>query len=90
MTAFVAVDDRRRAGGPAAITYWLYRPTLGWERVRRTASAAEVAALAMTPLLETDIPALVAAGDAAGRNHIDFARGRGAAVALAGRERLSG
>ncbi|MGE5407674.1 MAG: hypothetical protein ACM3NV_03585, partial [Syntrophothermus sp.] len=34
-TAFTAVDDRRRRGGPIEITYWLYRPGLGWSAVRR-------------------------------------------------------
>ncbi len=40
VTAFVSVDDRRRAAGIVEITYWLYRPGLGWERVGRTATSA--------------------------------------------------
>lgn len=75
VTAFVAVDDRRRAGGPAEITYWLYRPTLGWEPVVRTASSADVARLASTPLLESDIPVLVALETLPGANHYDFVAG---------------
>lgn len=71
-TAFVSVDDGRRAGGDARINYWLYRPTLGWERVGRTASAADVARLAGTPLLESQAPKLVPLETLAGRNHIDF------------------
>jgi Flp pilus assembly pilin Flp len=72
VTAFVAVDDRRAGGGPAEITYWLYRPTLGWEPVVRTASSADVARLASTPLLESDIPVLVALETLPGANHYDF------------------
>jgi hypothetical protein len=75
VTAFVAVDDRRRAGGPAEITYWLYRPTLGWEAVVRTASSADVARLASTPLLESDVPVLVALETLPGANHYEFVAG---------------
>jgi Flp pilus assembly pilin Flp len=72
VTAFVAVDDRRQAGGPAVITYWLYRPTLPWEPVVRRASSADVVRLASTPLLETDVPTLVALESLPGANHYDF------------------
>ena len=44
VTEFTSVEDRRSAGGPVRITYWLYRPGLGWERVERVAGAAEIAA----------------------------------------------
>ena len=71
-TAFVAVDDRRRAGGDALITYWLYRPTVGWEEVTRRATSAEVAEFASTPLLESQDPKLVPLETLAGRNHVDF------------------
>ena len=57
------------------ITYWLYRPTLGWEPVRRTVSAARVAELAPTPLPEDAIPALVALETLDGRNQYEFAPG---------------
>lgn len=73
-TAFVSVDDRRRANGTVTVTYWLYRPTMGWQRIERRASAAEVAAHASTPLLETDVPALVPLETLPGRNHYDFPR----------------
>ena len=75
VSAFVAVDDRRRAGGVAEITYWLYRPTLGWEAEVRTASSADVARLASTPLLESDVPVLVALETLPGANHYDFVAG---------------
>lgn len=75
MTEFVSVIDRRRAGGSVAISYWGYRPRLGWQRLVREASAAEVARLAGTPLLDDAIPALVALETLAGRNHYEFAPG---------------
>jgi hypothetical protein len=74
-TAFLSIDDRRPAGGGVLITYWLYRPTLGWERIERRASSADVAALAGTPLLETQDPKLVPLETLAGRNHFDFPAG---------------
>ena len=72
VTAFVAVHDHRRGDGTITIDYWLYRPTLGWERVGRTATAADVAAFAKTPLLETANPRLVPLETLSGRNHVDF------------------
>lgn len=75
VTAFVSVADRRSSGGPAAISYWHYRPTLGWERALRRATAADVQRLAPTPLLEEDVPALVALETLAGANHFEFAPG---------------
>lgn len=72
-TAFVSIADQRRSGGGVRISYWLYRPTLGWERVERRADAAQVAALAATPLLESQDPKLVPLETLAGRNHFDFA-----------------
>jgi len=72
VTAFVSVEDERRSNGTVTVDYWLYRPTLGWERVRRTASAADVATHAMTPLLEAANPRLVPLETLAGRNHVVF------------------
>jgi hypothetical protein len=72
VTAFTAVEDERRAGGKVRVTYWLYRPTLGWEREVRQASAADVQAAATTPLLETDNPRLVPLETLPGRNHYEF------------------
>jgi hypothetical protein len=72
VTAFTAIDDRRHGGGGVTVTYWLYRPGLGWEKEVRTATAAEVAAAAKTPLLETDNPRLVPLETLPGRNHYEF------------------
>jgi hypothetical protein len=73
-TAFTSVEDRRRATGEVEVTYWLYRPGLGWESVVRHAGAAEVAAAAKTPLLETAVPRLVPLETLPGRNHYAFPR----------------
>jgi hypothetical protein len=75
VTAFLEVDDRRRADGTVRLTYWLYRPTVGWDRILRTATAADVERHAMTPLLETDNPRLVPLETLAGRNHVRFPPG---------------
>ena len=75
-TAFVSVEDqRRKAGGGAEISYWIYRPSLGWERQVVRPSSAEINALAPTPLLESDNPALVPLETLPGRNHFDFPDG---------------
>lgn len=71
-TAFVQLDDRRRSLGWVELTYWLYRPGLGWERVVRRASEADVEAAGNTRLLQTDDPALVPLETLPGRNHYDF------------------
>jgi hypothetical protein len=75
VTAFVAVDDRRRSAGIAEITYWLYRPTVGWEAVVREASSADVERLAPTPLLDDAVPSLVPLETLDGRNQHDWAAG---------------
>lgn len=75
ITTFVAVDDRRASAGIAELTYWLYRPTIGWEAVVRRVSSAEVAALASTPLLDDAVPTLVALETLDGRNQYDWAAG---------------
>ena len=75
MTAFTSVVDRRRAGGAVEITYWLYRPGMGWSQAHREATSAYVAANSSTPLLEADNPRLVPLETLAGRNHYDFASG---------------
>jgi hypothetical protein len=75
VTAFVSVEDGRPAGGPVAITYWLYRPTIGWGRIVRRATGAEIEHLAATPLLESDVPTLVSLETLPGANHFRFAAG---------------
>ncbi len=74
-TAFVEVEDRRRDRGRVELTYWLYRPGLGWERMVRSAGQADVEATAGTRVLLKDDPALVPLETLAGRNHYDFPAG---------------
>ena len=72
VTEFTSVVDRRSAGGPVRITYWLYRPGLGWERADRTAGAADVAAASGIGLSLEDDPALVPLETLPGRDHYAF------------------
>jgi hypothetical protein len=71
-TAFTEVFDRRRPLGWVEIAYWLYRPTIGWERVTRRATQADVEAASGTPVLLEDDPALVPLETLPGRNHYEF------------------
>ncbi|HET7417829.1 MAG TPA: hypothetical protein VFJ61_09420 [Solirubrobacterales bacterium] len=75
VTAFTELVDRRRSEGWVEIVYWLYRPTLGWQRVARRATGADVEAAAGTEVLERDDPALVPLETLPGRNHYEFAAG---------------
>jgi hypothetical protein len=74
-TAFTEVRDRRRSLGWVEIVYWLYRPTLGWERLVRRAGRAEVQAASGTELLLGADPALVPLETLPGRNHYEFPAG---------------
>ena len=57
------------------ISYWIYRPTLGWELIERVADAAEIAAHARTPLLESADPLLVPLETLLGRDDAEFPPG---------------
>jgi hypothetical protein len=72
VTEFTSVDDRRRSGGRVRVTYWLYRPGLGWERTVRRAAQSQVEAAGNVPVLDQDDPALVPLETLPGRNHYDF------------------
>lgn len=74
-TAFTEILDRRRQLGWVEVAYWLYRPGLGWERIARRATQADVDAAAGTPVLIRDDPALVPLETLPGRNHYDFPPG---------------
>jgi hypothetical protein len=74
-TAFTQVDDRRRSLGLVEVTYWLYRPGLGWERVVRRAGRAQVEAASHVRVLASDDPALVPLETLPGRDHYDFRPG---------------
>jgi hypothetical protein len=72
---FASVADHRRSTGTVEITYWLYRPYVGWSRVMRRAGSQEVAALAGTPLLDTAVPKLVPLETLSGRDSYVFRAG---------------
>jgi hypothetical protein len=74
-TAFTEVLDRRASAGWAEIVYWLYRPSLGWERIVRRASQAQIDAAAGVEVLLGDDPALVPLETLPGRNHYEFPAG---------------
>jgi Flp pilus assembly pilin Flp len=71
-TAFTQIEDRRRSLGWVEIVYWLYRPTIGWNRVVRRATQADVEAAAGTRVLLKDDPMLVPLETLPGRDHYDF------------------
>ena len=75
VTAFTSVADRRRSGGGVEVTYWLYRPGIGWDQAVRRASAADVESYAATPLLDSANPVLVPLETLYGRDHYDFPPG---------------
>lgn len=74
-TAFTELIDHRRSTGWVEITYWLFRPTLGWSRVDRRATAADVEAAAGTEVRVEEDPALVPLETLPGRNHYEFPAG---------------
>lgn len=74
-TAFTELLDRRRSDGWIELTYWLYRPTLGWERIVRRAGQAQIDDAASVSVLLKDDPALVPLETLPGRNHYDFPAG---------------
>lgn len=74
-TAFVQIEDRRGALGWVELTYWLYRPGLGWERIVRRAAPAQVNAASHVRVLFKDDPALVPLETLPGRDHYDFPPG---------------
>jgi hypothetical protein len=75
VTEFTAVEDLRRSGGPVRITYWLYRPALGWERIVRDAGAAGIESASGLRLSLDDDPFLVPLETLAGKDHYDFPAG---------------
>lgn len=74
LTLFTAV---RRLRGDAGweITYWSYRPGLGWEKTLRRAGPAEIEAAAGTRLRLEDSPRLVPLEILPGRNHYELPSG---------------
>lgn len=75
VTAFTQIEDRRRTLGWVELTYWLYRPGLGWERVVRRAGQAQIDAASHVRVLLEDDPALVPLETLPGRDHYEFPAG---------------
>jgi hypothetical protein len=71
-TAFTQLDDRRSTLGWVELTYWLYRPGLGWERVVRRAGRAQIEAASHVGVLLRDDPNLVPLETLPGRDQYDF------------------
>ena len=59
LTLFTEVTATGKSGPGWRITYWFYRPSLGWDRVVRLAGPAEVGAASGTRVLLQDSPRLV-------------------------------
>ncbi len=74
-TAFTSIRDERDSLGWVELTYWMYRPTLGWERIVRRASRADIEAAAGTPVLLKDDPMLVPLETLPGRDQYEFPAG---------------
>jgi hypothetical protein len=74
-TAFTQLVDRRRQLGWVEVVYWLYRPGLGWSKVARRATQADVDAASNVRVLLQDDPNLVPLETLPGRNHYDFPAG---------------
>jgi hypothetical protein len=69
VTEFTSIEDGRLSGDPVRITYWLYRPSAGWQRIVRNAGAAQIAAAQSIRLRLEDDPALVPLETLPGRDH---------------------
>jgi hypothetical protein len=74
-TAFTSIRDLRRSFGWVELTYWLYRPTLGWQRLERRATQADIDSASGTPVLLADDPMLVPLETLPGRDQYEFPRG---------------
>lgn len=67
--------EASRSGGMADLTWWAWRPGIGWEAARRTIGSSELAAVRGTPVRRSDSPLLVPLEALDGRNHARFGPG---------------
>ncbi len=74
VTAFTQLEDRRSLGW-IELTYWLYRPGLGWERIVRRAGRMQLEAASHVRVLLKDDPDLVPLETLPGRDQYDFPPG---------------
>jgi len=71
-TDFTQLLDHRDSDGTVELIYWEYRPSLGWRSLRRSATAADIAAASATEVLASQDPALVPLETLPGRDHYTF------------------
>ena len=71
-TAFTEVLNRRSSLGWVEVVYWLYRPSVGWERIARRAGQTQIDAASGVRVLLKNDPALVPLETLPGANHYDF------------------
>jgi hypothetical protein len=74
-TVFTSIADLRRLRGYVELSYWMYRPGLGWERQLRRAGRVDVAAASGVAVLLQDDPNLVPLETIPGRDQYEFAPG---------------
>lgn len=67
--------EASRYGGTTDLTWWAWRPGLGWEAYRRSIGPEESAAVRGTPVRLSDSPVLVPLEALDGRNHARFGPG---------------
>jgi len=72
VTEFTVIEDLRRARGVVRVTYWLYRPGLGWQRIVRSGDSADIAPAGSLRLRVTDVPDLVPLEIMLGRDQYEF------------------
>ena len=75
VAVFTSVEDRRSAGGGVRVSFWSYRPGLGWELAEVDAGAGEIEAASSIRLNLDDVPVLIPLETLAGRNHARFPKG---------------
>jgi hypothetical protein len=75
VTEFTGVEDLRSSRGHVRVTYWLYRPGFAWERIVRTAGAAEIQSASHLRLSLEDIPLLVPLETLPAKDHYRFSPG---------------
>ena len=64
--------EASRSEGLLNLTWWAWRPGIGWEATRRSVETAEAEAVRGTPVLLSDSPLLVPLEALDGRNHTRF------------------
>lgn len=74
-TAYTAIRENEPKRDWVAIDYWIYRPTIGWERRTFEADPGTLDTHARTPLLESADPRLIPLETLLGRDSARFRAG---------------